>query len=124
MQNTNYEIACKVGDFQPASKASLEEIKKLITDVTELKDVFDEKQYEMLIIHLNDQKRLKEKQLEKEKKRKEKKKEYNEKTYERRLNNKSFCECCDLEIDKYCMKSHNQTVNHKKNAYVFKFHEE
>ena len=105
MQNTKYEI---------------EEIKKLIADVTELNDVFDEKQHKALLIHLNDQKRLKEKQLEKEKMRKEKKKEKNEKTYERRLNEKMHCECCDIEIDRYCMKAHKETEKHKKNAYNMK----
>ena len=102
------------------NKNEIEEIQKLIADVAELKDVFDEKQYEALKIYLNDQKRMKEKQIEKEEKKKENKKKYNEKTYETRKNQKMHCECCDLEIDRYCMKSHKETEKHKKNAYLLK----
>jgi hypothetical protein len=108
MENKNYEI---------------EEIKKLIADVTKLQDVIDMKQYETLMIHLNDQKRIKEKELEKVKIRKEKKKEKNEMTYEKRLNQKVHCECCDLEIDRYCMKAHLLTEKHKKNAYSMKMYD-
>jgi hypothetical protein len=46
---------------------------------------------------------------------KAKKQQRNEIQYERRLATQHFCECCQINIDRYYCKKHNESAKHKRN---------